>query len=369
MSGSVFGTLFKISTWGESHGKALGVVIDGCPSGIYLSENDFIKDMSRRKPGNKSVSTKRNESDKVEILSGVFEGKTTGAPLSLLVYNEDHISRDYENIKDVFRPGHADYTYYEKYGIRDYRGGGRSSGRETLTRVAAGVVAKKILEYLDINVFAYTNSISDIFVSNDNFDIKECSKNPLFMPDAENSKKAMEYITNISKDGDSVGGTIKCIIKNLPKGLGQPVFDKLDADLAKAIFSIGAVKGFEIGLGFNSSTKKGSQNNDIFYTDETGEICKKTNNSGGILGGISDGDDIVLNIAIKPTPSISIPQETVTTKKESTIIKVSGRHDPVIVPRAVVVVEAMVSITLVDHIFMNMVSKIENISSFYKNSK
>ncbi len=365
MSGSIFGRNFTVTTWGESHGKALGVVIDGCPAGINLSEEDIQKDMDRRKPGSNAYGTKRSESDTIHIMSGVFEGKTTGTPISLMVFNEDQRSKDYSQISKCYRPGHADYTFDEKYGFRDYRGGGRSSGRETLARVAAGAIAKKILEELGINIVSYTYSIGNIEIDHNKFDINEIPKNPIYMPDKEAAEKASEFLDKCMKEENSAGGIIETVIKGMPTGVGEPVFDKLDAVLGKAMFSIGAVKGVEIGSGFNASRSTGFDNNDFFeYTD--GKISKLTNNAGGILGGMSDGSDIIIRTAFKPTPSIHKTQKTVTKDNENIEINIKGRHDPVIVPRAVVVTEAMAAIAVVDLLFANMFSKIENIKNIYK---
>ena len=365
MSGSIFGRNFTVTTWGESHGKALGVVIDGCPAGINLSEEDIQKDMDRRKPGSNAYGTKRSESDTIHIMSGVFEGKTTGTPISLMVFNEDQRSKDYSQISKCYRPGHADYTFDEKYGFRDYRGGGRSSGRETLARVAAGAIAKKILEELGINIVSYTYSIGNIKIDHNKFDINEIQKNPIYMPDKEAAEKASEFLDKCMKEENSAGGIIETVIKGMPIGVGEPVFDKLDAVLGKAMFSIGAVKGVEIGAGFNASHSTGFDNNDFFeYTD--GKISKLTNNAGGILGGMSDGSDIIIRTAFKPTPSIHKTQKTVTKNNENIEINIKGRHDPVIVPRAVVVTEAMAAIAVVDLLFANMFSKIENIKNIYK---
>ena len=359
LSGSVLGKNFVISTWGESHGPALGVVIDGCPAGIPISIEDIQKDLDRRKPGQSIYSSPRKEQDKVEILSGVFDGKTTGTPISMIIFNTNQRSQDYSQIKEVYRPGHADLVYDIKYGFRDYRGGGRSSGRETVARVAAGAVAKKILNHLGINVLAYTLSIGDIEIDKERFDIDEIFRNPFAMPDAEAAKAAAQFLQQIKKEGDSAGGVVECIIKGMPAGVGEPVFEKLDAALAKAIFSIGAVKGVEFGSGFKSSHMKGSDNNDNYKMDEEGKIKKLSNNSGGIVGGISEGEPIVFRAAFKPTPSISIPQKTVSKQGENAKIVVKGRHDPIIVPRAVVVVEAMAAITIVDYLFQSILSRID----------
>ena len=365
MSGSTFGNIFKITTWGESHGRGLGVVIDGCPAGIELSPEDIQRDMDRRKPGQSKYTTKRAESDKIEIMSGVFEGKTTGTPISLMVMNTDQRSRDYSAICDVYRPGHADYGFETKYGFRDYRGGGRSSARETLARVAAGAVARKILAQLGISVDAYTTAINDISIDRTVFDLDERFNNPLAMPDKAAAEKARTLLDTAMQDLDSVGGIIECSVKGLPVGIGEPVFDKLDARLGQAIFSIGAVKGVEFGLGFEAARVFGSADNDNFYTDENGNTAKTTNNAGGVLGGSSDGSELILRAAFKPTPSIAQPQKTINNRGENIQIEIKGRHDPIVVPRAVIVVEAMTAITLVDLLFMNMTAKMDGIKDFY----
>jgi chorismate synthase len=360
MSGSIIGKNFAISTWGESHGKALGVTVDGCPAGLPLVQEDIQKDLDRRRPGQSPYQTPRREADRVEIMSGVFQNKTTGSPISMIVFNQDSQSRDYNHIKNTYRPGHSDYSYDIKYGFRDYRGGGRSSGRETLARVAAGAVAKKILSALGIDILAYTLSIGNIFIDPDIFDAQEIYKNPLVMPDKGACLRAENYLDQLKERGDSAGGTIECIVTGLPAGVGEPVFQKLDSSLSGSIFSIGAVKGIEFGSGFAASELRGSQNNDPFELDSKGIIVKKTNNAGGILGGISDGSPIVFRVALKPTPSISLPQETVDKeKKENIKINIRGRHDPTIVPRAVVVVEAMTAITLVDLLFQRLLSNMD----------
>lgn len=365
MAGSTFGNLFKITTWGESHGAGVGVVIDGCPAGIELCGADIQRMLDKRKPGQSKFTTPRKEDDAVEILSGVFEGKTTGTPISMAVYNKTQRSADYSEIAGYYRPGHADFTFDEKYGFRDYRGGGRSSGRETIGRVAAGAVAVKILERLGISVAAYAKEIGGIAVSEDNFDMAEIENNPFRMPDAEAAKRVEEYAAEKMRDGNSIGGIIECVIDGVMPGIGEPVFEKLDANLAKAVMSIGAVKGFEIGSGFKAAKATGLENNDAFVMHGD-RIVKKTNNSGGTLGGMSDGSRIVFRVAVKPTPSISSYQETVNKAGEDIKVSVKGRHDPMIVPRAVVVVEAMAALVLVDMIFENMTSRIDNIVKFYK---
>ncbi len=364
MSGSTYGNIFKITTWGESHGSAIGVVVDGCPAGLSLCEEDIQKFLDRRKPGSSQFTTQRKESDSVEILSGIFEGKTTGTPISLLVRNTSQRSSDYSEIASYYRPGHADYTFDMKYGFRDYRGGGRSSGRETIGRVAAGAIASKILKELGITVTAYTEAIGPISVNPERFDINEARSNQTGMPDAEASAKAEAYLKECIEKLDSAGGIVSCIVKNLPAGIGEPVFDKLDANLGKAIMSIGAVKAFEIGDGIKVSSANGSSNNDSFCMID-GTVSKKTNHAGGILGGISDGSDIILKAHFKPTPSIFQEQETVNRNGEDIKINIKGRHDPIVVTRAVVVVEAMTAITVLDSLLQNMTSRMDRIKTFY----
>lgn len=349
MAGSTFGHIFTITTWGESHGKALGVVVDGCPAGLPLCEEDIQIFLDRRKPGQSKFTTPRKEGDKVEILSGVFEGKTTGTPISMMVPNTSQISKDYSEIAHVYRPGHADYTFDEKFGFRDYRGGGRSSGRETIGRVAAGAIACKLLNELGITFQTYAKAIGPV----------EASSTTDF------EKEYTSFLEECMKQKDSVGGVIECVISGMPAGIGEPVFDKLDANLAKAIMSIGAVKAFEIGDGFLAAKANGSSNNDSFVLKD-GKIAKITNHAGGILGGISDGDDIILRAYVKPTPSIFKEQETVNDTPENVKINIKGRHDPIIVPRAIVVVEAMAALTIVDLLFENMKSKMDTIKMIYQ---
>lgn len=378
MSGSTFGTLFSVTTWGESHGKGIGCVVDGCPAGLPINETIIQSYLDRRKPGATKYATPRKEQDKVSILSGIFEGKATGTPISMQILNETQRSSDYSEIASYYRPGHADYTFDQKYGFRDYRGGGRSSGRETIGRVAAGAIACSILKELGIIIQAYTKSIGPIEISEENISLENIIKSPLYMPDLKASKKAEDYLLSKMKEQDSVGGIVECIIKGMPTGIGEPVFEKLDANLAKAIMSIGAVKGFEIGAGFQASKNSGSQNNDSFYlnikqnlsiseiTKEIPSLSKKTNHAGGVLGGISDGSDIIFRAAFKPTPSIAAIQQTVNKSNEEININIKGRHDPIIVPRAVVVVEAMASLTLVDMLLVNMHSRMDYLKKFYK---
>ena len=364
MAGSIYGRLFQISTWGESHGKGIGVVIDGCPAGLSLSEEDIQVYLDRRKPGQSQFTTGRKESDMAQIWSGVFEGRTTGTPISILVQNQDQRSRDYGNIMNTYRPGHADYTFDEKYGFRDYRGGGRSSGRETTARVAAGAVAAKILKELGIEVHAYTKAIGPVSVPENEYHPEEIFQNPIYMPSNAYAQKASAYLEECIKNQDSSGGIIECVVTGMPVGIGDTVFEKLDANLAKAMLSIGAVKGFEIGDGFKAADAKGSINNDSFHTND-GRITKDTNHAGGVLGGMSDGSKIIFRAAVKPTPSISQPQSTVTKDGDNTEMIIKGRHDPVIVPRAVVVVESMAAITILDLLFTNMSARMDKLKSFY----
>jgi len=364
MAGSSFGSHFQITTWGESHGKAIGVVIDGVPAGLPLCEADLEKYLARRRPGSNPYGTKRNEADAPEILSGVFEGVTTGTPISVMIRNTSQISKDYSNIAHVYRPGHADYTFDKKYGIRDYRGGGRSSGRETIGRVVGGAVAAKILEELGIEVCAYARAIGPYTAKGSDFTREEINASALYMPDAESSLLAEEYLKKCMEETDSVGGVIECVVKNMPVGIGEPVFDKLDACLAKALMSVGAVKAVEIGDGCEAAKMKGFENNDNFTVSE-GKIKKSTNHSGGILGGMSDGSDIIVRAHIKPTPSIAKEQATVTDTMEKTTISIHGRHDPIIVPRVVVVIESMVAVTLLDLLTENMSSRLSYLKDFY----
>ena len=363
MAGSSFGNIFRITTWGESHGKGVGVVVDGCPAGLPLTEADIQQYLNRRKPGQSRFSTPRKEDDAVEILSGVFEGRTTGTPISMAVYNKTQRSQDYSEIASYYRPGHADYTFDEKYGFRDYRGGGRSSGRETIGRVAGGAVAAKLLGELGIRLQAYAKAIGP--VTCETFDAEEIWNNSLYMPDADAAARAQDYLNTCMEQKDSAGGIIECIVDGLPAGLGDPVFEKLSASLARAICSIGAVKGFEIGDGFAAATAKGSTNNDAFHMTPDGHVEKLTNHAGGILGGISDGSRLTLRAAIKPTPSIASPQQTVNRLGEDITCEIKGRHDPIIVPRAVVVVESMTALVLADALLMGMSAKLDNVKKIW----
>lgn len=411
MAGSTFGTIFQVTTFGESHGIGLGAIVDGCPAGLPISEECIQQYLDLRKPGQTIYATPRKEQDKIQILSGVFEGKTTGTPILLLAQNQTQRSQDYTEIASYYRPGHADYTFDAKYGFRDYRGGGRSSGRETLGRVAAGAIALEFLKTLGIEICAYTKSIGTISCQQKDYTdrlykeshrkqkteslTKQTTENltehpketlqlldciskeglkqlkadklasPLYMPDPTASAKAEEALLEAIKQKDSMGGIIECVVSGMPAGIGEPVFDKLDAALAKAMVSIGSVKGFELGSGFLAAEQSGTQNNDAFVFAD-GRVRKATNHAGGILGGISDGSDIVFRTAIKPTPSIASPQTTINKAKEAISIEIKGRHDPIIVPRAVVVVEAMTALTIADALLLHMSSTLDGIQRFYK---
>ena len=363
MAGSSFGSIFRITTWGESHGAGLGVVVDGCPAGLPLCEEDIQIFLNRRKPGQSKFATPRKEDDTVEILSGVFEGKTTGTPISMLVRNTSQRSRDYSEIASYYRPGHADYTFDEKYGFRDYRGGGRSSGRETIGRVAAGAVASKLLATLGISLTTYTRSIGPVTIKT--FDRTQIEQNKLYMPDADAAAEASAYLLHCMKEQNSSGGIVECIVNGLPAGLGDPVFEKLDANLGKAILSIGAVKAFEIGVGMAVASATGRSNNDPFLPGENGAIRKASNHAGGVLGGISDGSPLILRAAIKPTPSIASFQDTVNKQGKPISVSIKGRHDPIIVPRAVVVVESMTALVLADALLLNMTATMDNVKKIY----
>ena len=344
MAGNSYGEVFKITTFGESHGPGVGVVVDGCPARIPLAPEDFAKDMGRRRPGTRSFDTPRKEKDYVEILSGVFEGLTTGTPITLLIKNKDANSRSYEVLGQLFRPGHGDYTYFKKYGHFDHRGGGRYSARETAARVAAGVIAEKILGPLGVKVSAYTIELGGIKAENLNYD--SVDKSPLYCPDPDATERMMEIMSQASEEGDSLGGISEVRVMNCPSGLGEPVFDKLDAELAKAVMSVGAVKGVEIGAGFGAAGLKGSENNDPIVPGGF-----KGNRAGGILGGISNGDEITIRAAIKPIPSIYLEQDTIDRHGKAAKLKLTGRFDVSAIPRILPVLEAMVRIVIVDHLF------------------
>ena len=355
MSFNTFGKIFRFTTWGESHGPAIGCVVDGCPPNITLSKKDIQSDMNRRRPGKSKFTSQRKESDKVEILSGVFQGKTTGTPISMIIYNEDAKSRDYETIKDKFRPGHADYTYFKKYGIRDYKGGGRQSARETASRVAAGAIAKKVLQKKLGKKFKIVGAVTQLGLLGcnvNNWQDKEISKNPFFCPDKSTIKLWEKYLLGIRKSGSSCGAIIEIRTSGIPIGLGAPIYSKLDADIASALMSINAVKGVNIGSGMNSALLSGVQNSDEIR-NKKGKVFFESNNAGGILGGISSGQDINVSFAVKPTSSILLSRKTINKKGKNTEITVKGRHDPCVGIRAVPIGEAMISCVLLDHYLMN----------------
>lgn len=347
MSGNTFGTLFRVTTFGESHGPAVGCVVDGCPPGIRLDRKLIQKEMNRRRPGQSEITTPRSEADRCEVLSGVFGGVTTGAPIAVLIRNTDVDSSVYDEIKDLYRPGHADFTYQARYGVRDHRGGGRSSGRETAARVAAGAVAKALLAKGGVEVYAHTLRIGEVEAGN--FRRAEIERNPVRCADPQAAKKMQQAIEKARKNGDSLGGVVEVVAAGAPAGLGEPVFSKLDADIAGALMSIGAVKGVEIGAGFRAARMRGSEMNDPIVRRK-GRICMPSNRAGGLLGGISTGEDIVARLAVKPTPSVAGKQKTVDSKGTPRTIEIKGRHDPCICPRIVPVAEAMLAIVLADHI-------------------
>jgi chorismate synthase len=349
MAGNQFGNYFRITTFGESHGRAIGVVVDGVRPGLPIDTGAIQKELDRRRPGQSAVTTSRKEDDRVELLSGIFEGKTTGTPICMVIWNKDQRPAAYEKIKDMFRPGHAGYTYMAKFGVTDYRGGGRSSGRETASRVAAGAIAKSLLAKEGIEIIGYTKEAAGIPCTTIDFDVIE--KNPLRAADPVAALEMEQKVLEAKEQGDSVGGIVEVVVRNPPVGLGDPVFDKLEADLGKALLSIGAIKGFEVGNGFEAARTTGSRNNDPMYFDErSGRVRTRTNNAGGIAGGITNGEDILLRIAVKPPSSIRKEQETVTLDGKPATISVEGRHDPCICPRVVPVAESMVALTILDHL-------------------
>ena len=355
MSFNTFGKIFRFTTWGESHGPAIGCVVDGCPPNIPISERDIQKDMDRRRPGQSKFTTQRKESDKVSILSGVFQGKTTGTPISMIIYNEDKRSRDYESIKEKFRPGHADFTYFKKYGIRDYRGGGRQSARETASRVAAGSIAKIALKNIigkKIKIIGAVTQLGVMSCDKSNWNDNEIRKNPFFCPDKSSIKIWEEYLMGVRKSGSSCGAVIELRARGVPVGLGAPIYSKLDADIASALMSINAVKGVNIGAGMNSAYLTGEENSDEIR-GSSGKIKFKSNKAGGILGGISSGQEIIVSFAVKPTSSILNSRETIDKRGKNTKISVKGRHDPCVGIRAVPIGEAMLACVLLDHYMMN----------------
>ena len=351
--GNTFGHLFRVTTFGESHGGGVGVIIDGCPPRLSISPEEIQWELDRRRPGQSKITTPRKEADKCEILSGVFEGKTLGTPISILVRNKDTRSQDYDEMVQTYRPSHADATYDAKYGIRNWQGGGRSSARETIGRVAAGAIAKKILHQVaNVEIIGYVKRIQDLegVVDANTVTLEQVESNIVRCPDAECAEQMMERIEQIGRQGDSIGGVVECIARNMPKGLGSPVFDRLEADIAKGVMSLPATKGFEIGSGFAGTLLTGSEHNDEFYTDENGDIRTVTNRSGGVQGGISNGENIILRVAFKPTATIRKEQRTVNREGEETLLAAKGRHDPCVLPRAVPMVEAMVALVMCDHL-------------------
>ena len=366
MAGSTFGTMFRITTWGESHGEGVGVVIDGVPAGLPLSGQQIQDYLDRRRPGRNKYATARSEADEAHILSGLFEGRTTGTPISIAVYNKDQRSRDYSEIASYYRPGHADYTFDQKYGFRDYRGGGRSSGRETIGRVAGGAVAAAVLAKLGISLTAYTASIGPASCSPERFDRARILESPLYMPDEEAEKEALAFLDECIENQTSAGGTVECLIEGLPAGIGEPVFDKLDAELGKALLSVGAVKSVEIGDGIAASRALGHENNDAYKAAPDGSPVKLSNHAGGIYGGISDGSTILVRAGIKPTPSVSREQEALFADGHVDTIRIKGRHDPVIVPRAVVVAESMCAVTVLDLLLRNAAATMDHLRKIYE---
>ena len=355
-----FGTIFRLTTFGESHGEAVGGVVDGMPAGIDI-DVDFIQaELNRRRPGQSKITTSRQEPDQVELLSGVFEGKSTGCPIGFIVRNTNQHSQDYENMRNVFRPSHADYTYFEKYGIRDHRGGGRSSARITISRCVGGALAKLVLKQLGISVQAYTSQVGNIALERDYrlYDLSQTETNAVRCPDAEKAAEMEALITQVKGEGDTIGGIITCVIKGCPAGLGEPEFGKLHADLGAAMLSINAVKGFEYGEGFAGVTMRGSEQNDIFISQGADGITTTTNHSGGIQGGISNGQDIYFRVAFKPVATLLMEQNTVDIEGNPTTLTAKGRHDPCVLPRAVPIVEAMAAMTILDHFMLNQSKKV-----------
>ena len=358
MSGSTFGSIFKVTVFGESHGEMIGMVIDGCPAGLEVDLAKIQAEMERRRPGQSKITTQRKESDLVKIVSGIFEGKTTGTPIAGLIENEDQRSKDYSHIENSFRPSHADFTYNEKYGHRDHRGGGRSSARETAARVMAGSIAKQLLETYGITIHAYVSQVGPIQMPETKIDYHKIESNIIRCPDEVTAKKMIALIEEVKSHGDTVGGVISCIITGCPVGLGEPVFDKLHADLGKAMLSINAVKGFEYGSGFKGVESRGSLHNDVFV-EKNGKVSTTTNHSGGIQGGISNGMEIEFRVAFKPVATLMKPQQSINKQGEEVTVEGKGRHDPCVVPRAVPIVEAMAAITLVDHLLRHRSSRMD----------
>lgn len=361
MAGNHFGQIFRVSTFGESHGTAVGVVIDGCPAGLEIDLAFIQHELDRRRPGQSAIVTQRQETDRVQLLSGVFEGKSTGMPIALLIPNEDAKSKDYSHIADKYRPSHADYTYQSKYGHRDYRGGGRSSARETAARVAAGAIAKLLLQQYGIKITAWVNQVGSLILKKnyEDLDFSKIESNPVRCPDPALAAEMEALIRQVRKDGDTIGGVVGCVVQGCPVGLGEPVYDRLHADLGKAVLSINACKGFEIGSGFAGVAMRGSEHNDPFYRDKDGAIRTHTNHSGGVQGGISNGMDIYFRAAFKPVATIVAPQTSVDLQGETTLVEGKGRHDPCVLPRAVPIVEGMAALVLADHLLRNNNAKLQ----------
>ncbi len=359
MAANTFGEIFRVTTFGESHGVALGGIIDGCPAGLEIDLAFIQSELDRRKPGQSKIVTQRKEPDEVEFLSGIFEGKSTGVPIGFIVKNDNQKSKDYDHIKDSFRPSHADFTYTEKYGNRDHRGGGRSSARETVSRVVAGAIAKLMLKKLGVNITAYVSQVGPLKLDKNysQLDLNKTENNIVRCPDEQMAEQMIELIDSIRKEGDTIGGVVTCVVQGTPVGLGEPVFDKLHADLGKAMLSINAVKGFEYGSGFNGLLLRGSEHNDEFY-NENGKVKTKTNHSGGIQGGISNGEDIYFNVAFKPVATIMRDQSSIDKEGNESTVSGKGRHDPCVLPRAVPIVEAMAALVLVDHFLRAKANKI-----------
>lgn len=360
MAGNSFGTLFKITTFGESHGEGIGVVIDGCPAGLRLNLAQIQHELDRRKPGQSAITTQRKESDTFTLVSGVFEGQTIGTPLTILIKNDDAKSEDYDHLKDAFRPSHADFTYFKKYGIRDHRGGGRASARETAARVVAGAIAKQLLAHYHISIHAYVSAVGTIKLEKDftELDLSQTDKNIVRCPDEKIANQMIDLIQATRVQGDTLGGIVTCVTNGVPAGLGEPVFDKLHAELGKAMLSINAVHGFEYGSGFAGASMNGSTHNDVFSQDKLGNIQTKTNYSGGIQGGISNGMPIYFNVAFKPVATILQKQLTINSNGEESTLEGKGRHDPCVVPRAVPIVEAMTALVLADYLLRNKTAKL-----------
>lgn len=360
MAGNSFGQIFRITTFGESHGKGVGVVVDGCPPGIAISPEEVQIELDRRKPGQSKITTPRKEEDLIHILSGVFEGKTTGTPIAMIAFNQEFESDDYLHLKDLYRPSHADFTYEAKYGLRDWRGSGRASARETLARVAAGVLAKKYLGQKGIEILSFVESVGEIQadIDMDKVTAESIESNIIRCPDQKTAARMIKLVEKVRSEGDSIGGVIKGVIKNVPAGLGEPVFDKLHADLGKAMLSINAVKGFEIGSGFAGTKLRGSQHNDELYPDKNNRIKTKTNNAGGVVGGISNGETIYFRVAFKPVSTIRKKQKTVNRNGQAVALEAAGRHDPCVLPRAVPIVDAMAALVIMDHYLRQQMMKV-----------